>query len=138
MMNFKRGFKRITFALATLAALSGTVIGVSIVINEYEYYGGGYYTPNTYKGYGGVYIGSDNIESQDELTSDLLSTPGLVGLCVAAGLAGGLAGFSSLWFSGLAIYKFIKWLILGFCEDVNSKQAEGIEAKRKSVIGEST
>ena len=35
-MNSKRGFKRITFALAAVAALSGTVIGVSIVINEYE------------------------------------------------------------------------------------------------------
>lgn len=36
MMNSKRGFKRIIFTLAAVAALSGTVIGVSIVINEYE------------------------------------------------------------------------------------------------------
>lgn len=63
-----------------------------------------------------------------------LSKPSFVALCVAAGLVGGLAGFSGawlfLWFpfrlGVLAIYSLIRWLIIGFCDDLNSKQVESI------------
>jgi len=156
-MNSKRGFKRITFALAAVAALSGTVIGVSIVINEYENAGWYDVIPDNYSGNEPPFemIGtidgdrwhkmSDlekieanqayNIKSRNELESGFwiqLSKPSLVALCVAGGLVGAFIGFSSawfiLWFGGLAIYKIIRWTILGFCDDVSSKQVESMEA----------
>lgn len=61
-----------------------------------------------------------------------LSKPSLVALCVAGGLVGAFIGFSSawfiLWFCGLVIFR---WLILGFCDDVSSKQVESMEAGRE-------
>jgi len=156
-MNSKRGFKRITFALAAVAALSGTVIGVSIVIYEYENAGWYDVIPENYSGNAPPFemvgtIDGDrwhkmsdlekiaanqayNIKSRNELESGFwiqLSKPSLVALCVAGGLVGAFIGFSSawliLWFGGLAIYKIIRWLILGFCDDVSSQQVESMEA----------
>jgi len=46
---------------------------------------------------------------------------GLIGLCTLAGIAGAAIGFLGtwvvIWFGGLAVYKLIKWLVLGFRED---------------------
>jgi len=42
-----------------------------------------------------------------------LSKGGLVGLCGAVGLVGGIIGFVIVWL----IYKFLEWLVLGFCDN---------------------
>ncbi len=188
-MNSKRGFKIITFALAAVAALSGTVIGVSIVINEYENAKGflRWKRENLVRNYGDIFdkvafentgefdvrvipenyngnvppfemigtidgdrwhkmsdpekiesIQAYNIKRRDELEKlesgfwIQLSKPSLMALCIAGGLGGALVGFCTtwliLWFGGLAIYKIINWLILGFRDDVSSKQVESMEA----------
>ena len=48
-----------------------------------------------------------------------LSKPKLVGICILAGLAGASAAFCSVWlvfwFGGLAVYRIIRWVVLGFC-----------------------
>lgn len=65
-----------------------------------------------------------------------LSKPTLVGLFILYILCGLVAGFLSvwliLWFGGLAIYKIIKWLILGFYDEVNIKQVETMEPRQKN------
>ena len=48
------------------------------------------------------------------------STRALVGLCVLAGFGGGIAGFVGTWFVYYIIwliYRFIKWLVLGFYDN---------------------
>jgi len=42
-----------------------------------------------------------------------LSKGGLVGLCGAVGLVGGIIGFVIVWL----IYRFLEWLVLGFCDN---------------------
>jgi hypothetical protein len=42
-----------------------------------------------------------------------LSKGGLVGLCGAIGLIGGIIGFVIIWL----VYKFLEWLVLGFCDN---------------------
>jgi hypothetical protein len=42
-----------------------------------------------------------------------LSTIGLVGICSAAGLFGGISGFLIVW----VLYKLLEWLVLGFCDN---------------------
>jgi len=79
-----------------------------------------------------VTVRTYNKKKREELETNRfwvqLSKPTLVGLCIAGGLGGALAGFSSawlvLWFGGLAISRLIKWLILGFYNDESSKQVE--------------
>lgn len=48
-----------------------------------------------------------------------LSKVKLVGICTLAGLAGASAAFCSVWFvfwfGGWAVYRIIRWIILGFC-----------------------
>jgi hypothetical protein len=50
-----------------------------------------------------------------------LSKPKLVGICILAGLAGASAAFFSVWFvfwfGGLAVYRVIRWVVLGFCDE---------------------
>ncbi len=48
-----------------------------------------------------------------------LSKPKLVGICILVSLAGAFVAFCSVWivfwFGGLAVYRIIRWIILGFC-----------------------
>lgn len=50
-----------------------------------------------------------------------LSEPKLVGICILAGLAGATVSFFSVWFffwfGGLAVYRIIRWVVLGFCDE---------------------
>ncbi|UCG54622.1 MAG: hypothetical protein JSV32_08625 [Dehalococcoidia bacterium] len=80
-----------------------------------------------------------NTKRRNELKSGFwiqLSKPSLVALCIAGGMLGTFVGFSSawliLWFGGLAIYKIIKLLILGFCDEVNRKHIEGMESRQEN------
>ena len=51
-----------------------------------------------------------------------LPTWALVGLCILAGLGGAAGGFLGtwliVWFGGLAMYKLIRWVVLGFRDDI--------------------
>ncbi len=51
-----------------------------------------------------------------------LSVGGIVFLCILAGLAGAGVGYFGnwlvIWFGGLGVYKLIRWIVLGFRDDV--------------------
>jgi hypothetical protein len=170
-MNLKRGFKRITFVLSIVAAITCAGLAMALtlhisttaqgtLIREQRRYEDEYNTYGTeitqeqakaeLRRREALSVGDQANEERrrtrwaeekafakarlDELANGFwvrLSKVSLVGLCIAAGLAGALAGFSLtwlvVWFGGLTIYKFIKWLILGFCDDVNSKRVEVIK-----------
>jgi hypothetical protein len=57
-----------------------------------------------------------------------LSVRGIVFLCILAGLAGAGVGYFGtwlvIWFGGLAVYKLIKWIVLGFY-DSKGKDVRG-------------
>jgi hypothetical protein len=57
-----------------------------------------------------------------------LSKHGLIGLCILTGLGGAAVGFFGtwlvVWFGGLAIYKLIRWVVLGF-HDSQDKDVRG-------------
>lgn len=56
-----------------------------------------------------------------------LSTAQLKGLCILCGIAGAAIGYGGIvlviWFGGLAVYKLIRWIVLGFTAD-NDKPKE--------------
>ncbi|MFZ0035393.1 MAG: hypothetical protein WAK60_10475 [Sedimentisphaerales bacterium] len=49
-----------------------------------------------------------------------LSKPKLIGICILTSLTGAFVAFFSVWlvfwFGGLAIYRILKWVVLGFCD----------------------
>lgn len=98
VLNLKRGFKRLTLVLAIVAGITGAAFAAVIVYGKYE-------PPYTL----------NELEFWSTLPKGKM-----VGLCILAGLGGGIAGFSATWLAYLIIlliYKHIKWLILGFRED---------------------
>lgn len=178
-MNSKRGFKRITFTLAAVAALASGIFAGMVPCTEYQ-------TARSLWGLDDPIIVKEPSEQElqqfnawkkkmgisttvkfsrdtmrlDELENTLscfggslptlmearntlqqnerakwwngLSKSKLFGLVVLYSLGGLVVGFLGvwliLWFSGLAICKLIKWLILGFYNDESSKQMESMEA----------
>lgn len=169
-MNSKRGFKRITFMLAAIAAITSGILAGMIPYTEYKNAKKHWWTEslllvkkpseqelqqfNTWEREMGItfndyYVLEDNMdydvslptlmESREEFLQmkkdrywQGLSIPNLVGLATLYTLVSFIIVFLGvwliLWFGGLAAYKLIRWLILGFCDDVNSKQVESMEA----------
>lgn len=133
-MNLRRGFRRITFILAVVSAVFCTFCAVVIVVEKHDSVQSSLQLRLGLdeKGFAALKeAGFSNREIKDykeeiiELQKGFwvnLSKPELVGLCIVAGLGGGAIGYLGtwlvIWFGGLAIYKLIRWIVLGFRDDV--------------------
>lgn len=130
-MNWKRGFRRITFVLAVVVAVICASLTIDIVIIEHHI------AQNHLRHKQELYRNRpkriEDLNFEDlvpeegkvptaEQLKELekgfwvnLSKKGLVGLCVLAGLIGAVVGFCSLWVVVWLLYRLFRWLILGFC-----------------------
>lgn len=135
-MKWKRGFRRITFVLAIVAAVICAGLTVSIVISKHN--SAQSYLRHKQELYKNRPKWMDDpiisekpeglINRLEELVPKAtakelkelekgfwvnLSRRKLVGLCVSAGLGAAVITYCGIWL----IYYFVEWLILGFCED---------------------
>jgi hypothetical protein len=121
-MNWKREFRRIAFASAIFTAI--VCAGLFVLLTLYKHNDAESYLQKKKSvpivpAAGRV----DFYESERPTETELkelengfwvnLSAKGLGGLCVLAGLSGGIIGFVVVWL----IYKFLEWLVLGFCDN---------------------
>lgn len=148
-MNLRCGFRRMIFALAIISSIFATVGGIATVLTERNrvriYLRRGQETlrfeRETLANLQADPVSSwwisreaqaDRIAKQSAEIEELkrsfwinLSKEELVGLCIMVGLGGAVVGYVgtwlALWFGGLAIYKLIKWLILGFRDNTGGK-----------------
>lgn len=151
-MNPRRGFRRITLALAIISSIFAMVGGVVTVLTErnrvHIYLRRGQETLR-FERETLANLQADPVsswwvsrEAQAERVAELsaeieelkrsfwinLSKEELVGLCITVGLGGAVVGYGgtwlALWFGGLAIYELIKWLIFGFRDNAGKKVGE--------------
>ena len=133
-INLRRGFRRITFILAIIAAFIGTNIAVGIVVDKYNSE-----RDNRLRALDFSKIGSNREDTLAGLEEEVatqeprelrdgfwvtLSKQGLGGLCILAGLGGAVTGYFGVWFVYFLIwlvYRFIRWLVMGFY-DINQSR----------------
>lgn len=155
-MNLRRGFRRITFVLAIVIAIFCAFCAVMLVLDEHdstqsylrwkegqyrEKYGAlssppkgfvidepkkeGEHKPDIFDR-----IVEEKRIAEEELrelkNSFWVNLPlsRLVGLCVLAGLGGATVGYCFVWL----VYKFLEWLVLGFCRTADAD----VEQKSKT------
>jgi len=131
-MNWKKGFRRVTFVLAIFVAVICAGFTIDIVISKHhraqnylrhkqELYRN---RPKRIEDLNFEVVPEEGRVPTAEQLKELekgfwvnLSKEGLVGLCVLAGLIGAVVGFCGLWIVVWLLYRLFRWLVLGFVED---------------------